>query len=51
MRGLEAHMGQENGRKGSNWGPKLFLATLVAALIFFWWLLLYSHGVVSHHGY
>jgi len=29
----------------SNWGPKLFGATFVAILIFFWWLILYSHGV------
>lgn len=31
------------------WGPKLLAAVLVGMLIFFWWLVLYSHGVVSHH--
>ena len=27
------------------WGPKLFYLTLVAGLVFFWWLLIYDHGV------
>ena len=27
------------------WGPKLFYGTLVAVLVFFWWLAIYSHGV------
>ncbi len=27
------------------WGPKLFATVMVLALVFFWWLLLYSHGV------
>jgi len=26
-------------------GKLLFSATLVAMLVFFWWLLIYSHGV------
>jgi len=30
----------------TTWGPKLFWATLVAILVFFWWLILYSHGVL-----
>lgn len=34
----------------SNWGSKLFFATLLAVLIFFWWLLIYSGGVSGNHG-
>lgn len=33
---------------GKNWGPKLFLTVLVISLVFFWWLLIYSHGVTPH---
>jgi len=29
----------------TTWGPKLFMAVFVLGLVFFWWLLLYSHGV------
>jgi hypothetical protein len=32
------------------WGPKLFLGVLVAVLVFFWWLLIWSGGVDPHHG-
>lgn len=42
---------QENiSRIGVSWGPKLFWATLMVVLVFFWWLLIYSHGVEVHHG-
>ena len=34
----------------SNWGIKLFMATLFTILVFFWWLLIYSGGVTVHHG-
>lgn len=34
----------------SSWAPILFWATLVGILVFFWWLLIYSHGVEVHHG-
>lgn len=33
----------------ATWGPKLFAGALVAALVFFWWLVIYSHGVTPHH--
>ncbi len=33
-----------------NWGAKLFYVTLIAMLVFFWWLLIYSGGVTIHHG-
>ncbi len=34
----------------ATWGPKLFYGALLAALVFFWWLLIYSHGVAPHGG-
>jgi hypothetical protein len=37
------------GSPGS-WGKKLFIATLVAILCFFYWLLIYAGGVTVHHG-
>lgn len=40
---------QENNEK-HNWGPKLFISVLVAILVFFYWLLIYSGGVTVHHG-
>jgi hypothetical protein len=33
-----------------SWGSILFFATLIAVLVFFWWLLIYSGGVSVHHG-
>jgi len=30
-------------------GPTVFYITLAAMLVFFWWLLIYDHGVVSAH--
>ena len=33
-----------------NWGSKLFVGVLIAVLVFFWWLLIYSGGVVGNHG-
>jgi hypothetical protein len=35
---------------GSNWGAWLFYGTLLALLVFFWWLLIESGGVSGHHG-
>ncbi len=32
------------------WGPKLFFGVFAVVLVFFWWLLIYSHGVTPHHG-
>jgi len=34
----------------SKWGVRLFVGTLFAILVFFWWLLIYSGGVSGHHG-
>ena len=36
--------------KRIGWGPKLFFSTLLALLVFFYWLLIYSGGVSVHHG-
>jgi hypothetical protein len=36
--------------ESTTWGPKLFWGALVAILLFFYWLLIYSGGAVVHHG-
>ena len=33
-------------RRSSKLGPAVFFLTLAAVLVFFWWLLVYDHGVV-----
>lgn len=33
-----------------DWGPLLFIGTLLAVLGFFYWLLIYSGGVGGHGG-
>ena len=33
----------------TSWGPILFYATLIAVLIFFWWMVIYDHGVSTSH--
>lgn len=38
------------GLNRSNWGAMLFFVTLLGALVFFWWLLIYSGGVSGEHG-
>jgi hypothetical protein len=30
-------------------GPTVFYLTLVAVLAFFWWFLIYNHGVTPTH--
>jgi len=30
-------------------GKTVFFITVIAMLVFFWWLLIYDHGVVSVH--
>jgi hypothetical protein len=50
---LEPGMGKRllaMAQNKSNWGSKVFFATLFCVLIFFWWLLIYSGGVSGHHG-
>ena len=33
----------------ATWGPWVLRLTLAGTLIFMWWLVIYDHGVVSHH--
>ncbi len=33
---------------GENWGSKVFFMALAGSMLFFWWLLIYSHGVTPH---
>ena len=40
--------GEQNNYPRYNWGPWLFRAALIGALVFFWWLLIYGHGVTPH---
>jgi hypothetical protein len=40
---------QVSQKNESSWGAKLFYITLMASLAFFWWLLIYSHGVSPIH--
>ena len=42
--------GRSDTSAGKNWGAWLFYCTLVAILVFFWWLLIESGGVSGHHG-
>ncbi|MCP3686808.1 MAG: hypothetical protein GY784_00200 [Gammaproteobacteria bacterium] len=32
----------------TSWGPKLFYGVLIAVLVFFWWMVIYPHGVTGH---
>ncbi len=38
-----------NGNSGERMGKVVFYLTLVFMVAFFWWLLIYDHGVVSVH--
>ena len=38
-----------NPQKSTKLGKLVFAATFVAMMVFFWWLLIYDHGVVSLH--
>lgn len=32
----------------TTWGPVLFYGVLIAVLVFFWWMVIYPHGVAGH---
>jgi hypothetical protein len=32
----------------ASWGPWLFRVALIATLAYFWWLVIYPHGVTGH---
>jgi|GEM_PF-3824336 len=38
----------DTDHKPSTWGPWLLGAVLVGMLVFFWWLVIYDHGVAPH---
>ncbi len=38
-----------SGHYETTWGPWLFRLTLAVTLFFMWWLVIYDHGVVTHH--
>lgn len=40
----------EEQESAETWGPKLFYVALIASLVFFWWLVIYDHGVKPLHG-
>ena len=40
-------MGEQRGN--SKLGPTVFIATVVASLVFSWWFLIYDHGVPGMH--
>jgi hypothetical protein len=40
----------KEGLAETNWGPWLFRLVLLATLVFFWWLVIYDHGVTPTHG-
>ena len=42
-------MGEANGKKRLGLGGLVFCLSAVAMLVFFWWLLIYDHGVVAVH--
>jgi hypothetical protein len=47
----ESNMEENENQSGKyTWGPKLFGIVFVGMLVFFWWLVLYSHGVTVHEG-
>lgn len=46
----EEESGPEDTGPAATWGPTLFYAALIATLVFFWWLVIYDHGVQPHGG-
>ncbi len=46
----EEESGPEEANFLTGWGPILFYAALIATLVFFWWLVIYDHGVQPHGG-
>ena len=36
-------------RRKTGIGPVVFVITLLATLAFFWWLLIYDHGIPAVH--
>jgi len=45
----ELEQRKKNDYGTSTWGPWLFWGVALASSIFIWWLVIYDHGVVTHH--
>ena len=41
-------IGNSSGGAAVTWGPVLFYGVMVAVLVFFWWMVIYPHGVAGH---
>ncbi|MDH3715259.1 MAG: hypothetical protein OET44_15595 [Gammaproteobacteria bacterium] len=46
----DEELNPEKHNPTANWGPMLFYAAIVASFVFFWWLVIYDHGVTPLHG-
>lgn len=48
VRTTDASAANRTPEPPATWGPWLFRVALIAALAFFWWLLVYPHGIAAH---
>lgn len=48
MNEQESASGSSQVDNRATWGPVLFYCVLVAVLVFFWWMVIYPHGVEGH---
>lgn len=44
----EDYSGNSHTGDRATWGPVLFYVALIAVLVFFWWMVIYPHGVEGH---
>ncbi len=49
MSGHKKESREEQADYQVTWGGKLFYSVLIAVLVFFWWFVIYSHGVTPTH--
>ncbi len=40
---------QEPAGAATSWGPWLFRGVLLVTAVYFWWLVIYDHGVSANH--
>ena len=45
----DSEIDEESTNDSATWGPLLFYGTLIGVLVFFWWMVIYDHGVSSTH--
>ena len=48
MSAREPASGNSEASEEVTWGPILFYGVLVAVLVFFWWMVIYPHGIAGH---